>query len=267
MDVIIVLLLGILAGIIGAVLGLGGGVIILPASEIFLGLSTPMAIGTTLFAIIFTSVSGALGHYREGNVNVKSGLYVAAGGIAGVLAGSYVFKQYLASKVAVLESLLGVIFLIMAVKMACEAYQAFKNGDETDNRTEKEIPFYYLIFLGLFTGSLTGLLGLGGGFIMVPAMMWMLGLQPKKAAATTLLAMLPVAFTGGFIKLWHGFVDLKGALLLGTGTVLGAQIGVKVSRHVKTEVFKTCFAVIFIFLAVDYLSPLVGVLFQGKVFP
>lgn len=262
MDVIAVLFLGALAGIIGAVLGLGGGVVMLPAAQIFLGLPTPRAIGTTLFAIIFTSVSGAFGHYREGNVRVKSGLYVAVGGIIGVLAGSYVFKHYLAARLALLESLLGIIFLVMAVKMAYEAYKAFKNGSADADGAGKEIPFYYLILLGLFTGTLTGLLGLGGGFIMVPAMMWILGLPPREAAATTLLAMLPISFTGGLIKLMHGFVDLKAALLLGIGTVIGAQIGVKVAGYVKTAIFKTCFAVIFIFLSCEYLSPLADMLFK-----
>ncbi|SHG83306.1 hypothetical protein SAMN02745221_01071 [Thermosyntropha lipolytica DSM 11003] len=260
MSGLVVLVLGILAGIIGAVLGLGGGVIMLPASQIFLGLSTPVAIGTTLLAIVFTSFSGALGHYRAGNVKVKSGLYVALGGITGVLAGSYVFKYYLASRLAILESMLGVIFFIMAVKMALEAYDAFKNGVNGEDYRVRELPFYYLVLLGIITGSLTGLLGLGGGFIMVPAMMWMLGLKPQEAAATTLLAMLPVALTGGIIKLGHGFVDLRAALLMGTGTVIGAQIGVKVSGYVKVEVFKTCFAFIFAFLAFDYLSPLVNIL-------
>lgn len=255
MDIITVFLLGILAGIIGAILGLGGGVIMLPASELILGLSAPLAVGTTLFAVIFTSVSGTLGHYRAGNVRAKSGLYVALGGVAGVFGGSYVFKHYLTANVEVLRTLLGIIFLVMAVKMALEVYNDWSNKSGGD-REEKSLPYYYLIFLGIFTGTLTGLLGLGGGFIMVPAMMWMLGLKPSEAAGTTLLAMLPIAVAGGFIKLIHGFVDLKSAFLLGFGTIIGAQIGVKVSSLIKPQFFKVCFTVIFIFLALDYLSPL-----------
>ncbi|MBO8158899.1 sulfite exporter TauE/SafE family protein [Thermosyntropha sp.] len=260
MSILMVLLMGMTAGILGAILGIGGGVVMLPASEILLGLSSPVAVGTTLFAVIFTSVSGAFGHYRKGNVEVKSGLLVALGGITGVCAGSYIFKQYLTTNVELLKVLLGIIFLIMAAKMAWEVYAGWQKGEKADETKEKKIPFYYLILLGIFTGTLTGLLGLGGGFIMVPAMMWMLNLKPAKAAGTTLLAMLPIALFGGMIKLLQGFVDFETGFLMGLGTVIGAQIGVKISNVIRPELFKVCFTIIFILLAFDYLQSFVHML-------
>ncbi|MGR6836881.1 sulfite exporter TauE/SafE family protein [Syntrophomonas erecta] len=257
---IVMVAVGIAAGVLGAILGVGGGVVMLPATEYILGLTTTLAIGTTLFSIMFTSISGAYGHYKEGNVHITSAMLIGAGGLVGVLLGSYVFKQYLSSHTKMLEFLLGLLFLFMAIRMAREFWKERGQAElDTDYIQEgKRLPLWTLTLVGLLTGSLTGMLGLGGGFIMVPAMIWLFAAAPYQAVGTTLLAMFPISAVGAFIKLFQGYVDLQVALLMGVGTIIGAQLGVLVTRYISRLVFKFIFALLFTYLSFNYLSHLIS---------
>lgn len=258
---LILVTIGVLAGILGSILGLGGGIIMLPAVQLFLGYDAVMAVGTTLLAVVFTSLSGALGHFRAGNVQVKSGLWVGAGGLLGVLAGSYVFKQYLSSSTGFLSCILGVLFLGMAVKMGFEAYKGLgdnKSGKQQEMKSERDQRIG-LFSLGTFTGILTGMLGIGGGFIMVPAMMWLFGASAHVAVGSTLLAMLPITLVGAVIKISQGFVIPAHGLILGLGTAIGAQMGVQVSKYLSPSMLRILFSVLFFLLALDYLLPFLGI--------
>lgn len=251
---------GIAAGILGAILGLGGGIIMLPAIQLLLGFDPIMAVGTSLFAVIFTSFSGALGHFRGGNVRLKSALLVGGGGLLGMLVGSHIFKHYLSGSVETLKLIMGLLFLFMAVKMGRESYQEWKanlgvdkealNAAENEHFTENVSG---MMGLGMFTGILSGMLGVGGGFIMVPGMMWFFNAGPRLAVGTTLTAMLPIALMGGLIKLFQGFVIMPDAVVLGLGTVIGAQIGVRISGKISAAALKFLFTILFIFLTFTYL--------------
>lgn len=255
MDIVILLVTGLAAGILGAILGLGGGIIMLPAVQIFLGYDTVMAIGTTLVAVVFTSLSASQGHYRAGHVLLKEALLVAAGGIAGVLVGSYVFAAYLSENTDVLKGILGILFLFMTVRMAQQSYSLWKNPQQEQMEgSNRAAPWWGYFLVGLGTGTLTGILGLGGGFIMVPALMFFFGLAPHLAVGTTMTAMFPITLVGAIIKWSQGFVYLLPALLLGMGTAIGAQFGVIVSRHLSVLLMKILFTLVFFLVALDYLQ-------------
>ena len=125
------LLTGALAGMVGALLGVSGGIIMLPANQFILGFSPPLAVGTSLFAAIFTTISGGYGHFRQGNVQVKTALLIGSAGLVGTLLGSYIFKAYLSANAQLLEFLLGLLFLSMTVRMSREAY---KEGGQLNNK-------------------------------------------------------------------------------------------------------------------------------------
>ncbi len=254
-TVILMILTGLLAGILSAVLGIGGGIVMLPATQIILKFSPTTAVATTLLAVALTSCSGALGHYRQGRVKVKNALLIGGGGIIGVLVGSYIFKEHLAENTDYIQILLAFMFLFMAYKMVRELYADLKSQEIKANQARLAAPLWF-VALGIFTGILTGMLGIGGGFIMVPVIIWLFGAQPLEAVGTTLLAMLPIAFIGALIKLGQGFVNINAGLIIGLGSILGAQIGVKVSSLIKPHIFKGLFSIIFIYLAISYLLPL-----------
>ncbi|MDD3853679.1 MAG: sulfite exporter TauE/SafE family protein [Syntrophomonadaceae bacterium] len=250
LEHIISLLVGILAGGLGSILGVGGGVVMLPVSEHLLGLNTSMAVGTTLFAVMFTAMTGALAHYSQGNVQIKNALMLAAGGLLGVISGSYVFNRYLSQNTLWLSMLLGFLFLIMTYRMGREAL-ANEKSDLAGQPSKYS--FLILILVGIIIGLITGIAGLGGGFLMVPAMIWLTGATPFQAVGTTLLAMFPIAAVGAFTKLSQGYVDLPVALLMGTGTIVGTQIGARTIHLINQRLFRMIFTILFCFLAINYL--------------
>jgi uncharacterized membrane protein YfcA len=258
-DIIIAvfLLIGLMAGCLGAIVGLGGGVIMLPGLQLLAGFDMAKAIGTTLFAVIFTSLSAALGHYRTGNVRLQSAGYAAAGGIIGVLTGSYIFARYLSNSVGILAMALGLFFLFTAYRMGKDTYRDLlgKKNLAAAQRDESQGSFAALLGLGLLTGNLTGILGVGGGFILTPGFIFISRMKPQVAVGTTMLAMLPLALSGGLIKLYQGYVDLPAGIILGLGTALGAQFGVGISTRISPTILRAVFTILFAVLAADYLLP------------
>lgn len=255
LTTIIMILTGLMAGILSAILGIGGGIIMLPATQLLLKFDAPTAVATTLLAVALTSFSGAFGHYRKGRVQAKKALLISSGGILGILIGSYVFKTYLIKNTFYIEILLGLLFLFMAYKMLKELYSEIKKQEKTKAETKFVSPIWFVV-LGMLVGTLTGMLGLGGGFIMVPALMWLFGLEPLEAVGTTLLAMLPITLFGALIKLGQGFVNVSAGLMIGFGSIFGAQIGVRISSLINPIIFKGLFSIIFIYLACSYLLPM-----------
>lgn len=252
---IIALISGCLAGLVGALLGVSGGIIMLPVNQFILGFSPTIAVGTSLFAAIFTTISGAFGHFRDGNVRVKSALLIGCGGLVGVLLGSYVFKAYLSDNIAILQMLLGLLFLSMAVRMSWDTYREWRKVETKS--PPPQAPYKYrsllLILLGLLTGTMAGVFGIGGGFILVPVLIWYFAAEPYEAVGTTLLAMLPYIATGALIKTGQNFVNLPCGLLLGLGAIAGAQLGVVISHKINPLVFKLVFSLLFLYLAGQYL--------------
>jgi uncharacterized membrane protein YfcA len=242
------------AGILGAILGIGGGIIMLPLAKLLLGLDSATVVGTTLFAVFFTAASGSFGHFRKGNVNVKSGILVGIGGIIGLLPGSWLFKNFLSTNIGLLESLLGFLFLFFALRMGFDFYKDLKGApEEKQKETKKQQHIIKPLLLGMITGLFSGILGIGGGFIMVPGLLMFFSLTPIQAVGTSLFAMMPISGIGGLIKLLQGFVVLPVGISLGIGTIIGAQLGVYVSGLIKPLAFKGLFTLLFLYLATSYL--------------
>ncbi len=249
------ILTGLVAGTLSALLGIGGGIVMLPASQLLLKFSPTAAVATTLFAIVLTSASGALGHYLQGHVKVNYALLIGSGGIIGVLSGSYIFKKYLATNTDIIQFLLALMFLYMAYKMTRELYTNIKSQEINPPAAKVNSPLG-LMLLGVFIGLLTGMIGLGGGFIMVPVMIWLFGVEPLEAVGTSLLAMMFIAIVGTIIKLGQGFVNVNAGLIIGLGSIVGAQVGVKISSLINPYILKALFSLVFLYLAISYLLPI-----------
>lgn len=229
----------------------------LPGLQLLAGFDLPKAIGTTLFAVIFTSLSAARGHYRAGNVSLRSAVYAAVSGIIGVLSGSYIFAQYLSNSLGILEMTLGLFFLFTAYRMGRDVYLDISGKRNASLLTTEEArePLLALSALGFVSGNLTGILGVGGGFLLTPGFMLISRMSPQVAVGTTMLAMLPLALSGGLIKLYQGYVNLPAGIILGLGTALGAQVGVWILSRTSPALLRIVFTVLFALLAADYLLP------------
>ena len=255
-DILVFVLTGLVAGMLGSVAGLGGGMIILPILEMGMGFDIPTAMGTSLFAIIFTSISSLQAHARAGNVDWKMGTYIGISGILGVILGSWVFRIYLIDHVRVVVFFLGLWFWFLTIRMALQVYrmkQAMRGKASVAVPSSPSYNKAVFILLGLITGILAGILGIGGGAIMTSVMVALMGISPLISVGTSFAAMLPLSLCGGLLKLAQGFVQLKAGILLGIGTACGAQLGVFLLRFLSPITLKMIFVVLFAVLGGKYI--------------
>ncbi|MGE5391800.1 MAG: sulfite exporter TauE/SafE family protein [Deltaproteobacteria bacterium] len=257
-EVLLLLLIGLLAGTLGGLLGLGGGAIMLPALDFWLGYSSPSAIGTALFAVIFTVVSGAHGHYIRHNTSKEISRDISIGGMIGILVGSYIFTLLL-SEIKLLNLCMGIFFLLPAYMMTRDGIKK-QNESHLNGKHETIIARFHiprrawLLGLGFAVGLITGTLGLGGGFLLVPGITYGIGLSVHLAVGSTMLGVVPITIAGSLVKLAQGLVVLPAVFCLAIGSVTGAQIGAAVIKYFQAWTLKLVFGVYFLYVAIKYIA-------------
>ena len=190
--------IGIIAGIFGGLIGVGGSTIMLPIMYFYLGFPRPVAIGTALFVVIFTSISGASGHLVRGNLDRRVAAWIAAGGLLGVLIGSRLFS-FLVDHSSVLGLVLGLAFLAPSISMIREG---LRPGTGPEPECIGGTPPGHLLF-GTGVGILTGITGLGGGYALVPGLLYLFGAPVRVTMGTSLASMIPMAIVGGGSNSWR----------------------------------------------------------------
>lgn len=174
----ILTIVGLAAGLLGGWIGTGGCSVMLPVLHFWLGFPAPIAVGTTLFAVIFTAVSGGYGHFKQKNLDKRVTLWMGGAGILGVLFGSWLFT-FLVAKSTLLGFIIGIVFLWPSFRMIWEGVKGYKSRkivsnnapSPQDNKIEGS-PAKLSIF-GAIVGALTGIIGLGGGYALVPGLIYL----------------------------------------------------------------------------------------------
>ncbi|RLI85508.1 MAG: sulfite exporter TauE/SafE family protein [Archaeoglobales archaeon] len=248
-DPIIAFLLwitGLIAGTLGGLLGIGGCVIMLPALTFLFKYSLPVAIGTTITAVILTATSGAIAHIRIRNVDYSTAKIVAVSGAIGAAVGSILFF-YISNELWLLNVILGLAFLYVSIRMIYEGL--FKR--KLPARLGNEVPGsgFAKATIGFFVGIITGIVGLGGGYVLVPSYIYLLSSPVKIAVGTSLASFISMAVVSGAFKLYQGIVNVIAAICLGVGTIIGAQIGARLTKVIPSWAIKAVFG--FVFLAVS----------------
>ncbi len=249
-KIILLILTGIAAGIVGGFLGIGGCVIMLPALVFLFGYSVPVAIGTTITAVIVTASSGAAAHIRLKNVDYKTVKIVAISGAIGSAVGSIIF-MYIWKQTWLLDLILGGAFLYVAVRMV---YEGLKRG-KLPEKVGKEVPGGVISksLIGFFIGIISGIVGLGGGYALVPAFIYILGSPVKIAVGTSLPSFISIAVVSAGFKMWQHLVDLVAAACLGGGTALGAWIGAWLVPRSPVWIIRLVFGFVFLFVALEFI--------------
>ena len=259
MDVLMIISLivfGLLAGILGGFLGTGGCVIMLPALYFLYNYSLPMAIGTTITAVIITAASGSIAHIRIRNVDYRTTAIVAVSGGLGAAVGSLIF-QYLTAELPILKMILGLAFLYVSIRMICEGLLRGRSVEKTGNVVPGTALSKTLI--GFVIGVLTGIVGLGGGYALVPSFIYLLGSPVKIAVGTSLTSFISMAAISGGFKIIQGMVDVVAALSLGTGTAIGAQIGARLVPKVPAWLIKLVFGIVFLYISLKFILDIFGI--------
>ena len=258
-DGILLVVVGVAAGLLGGLIGTGGCSVMLPILHFWLKYSAPLAIGTTLFAVIFTTLSGAYGHLVRKNLDKSAALWIGGAGTLGVLVGSWIFT-ILVKYVNLLNLTLGLAFLWPSFRMMVEGAGIAKPKAAVDQSGESITGSRVLMGLfGFVIGILTGIVGLGGGYALVPGLIYMFDAPVYVTMGTSLAAMIPLAIMGGVIKLAQGYVALGAGLLLGAGTIVGAQIGAATIKRFKPNALKLIFGVYFLYVALKFITGYFGI--------
>jgi len=251
------LVVGFLAGLLGGLIGTGGCSVMLPILHFWMGYPASIAVGTTLFAVIFTAISGGYGHLVRRNLDVRAVAWLGGAGIAGVLLGSWLFTL-LAGQAQLLGLILGLIFLWPAIRMIWEGLTQRKLPQREG--TTIPGPVWGWAVFGFVVGIATGIAGLGGGYALVPGLIYLFGAPVYVTMGSSLATMIPLAVVGGGIKLAQGFVDLGAGLLLAAGTVVGAQVGAAIIKRFKPATLKLIFGLYFLYVAVKFVTAYFGIM-------
>lgn len=253
---IILVLFGVAAGLLGGFLGIGGCVIMLPALYFIFNYPLPVAIGTTITAVIITALSGAIGHIRIRNVDYGTAWIVALSGGLGAVLGSIIFF-YITEQTSLLNAILGAAFIYISIRMLYEGLSKRKIPPKTGDH----IPGSKLskLLLGLGIGIITGIVGLGGGYALVPSFIYLLSAPMKIAVGTSLASFLSMAVVSSGFKLVQGVVDPIAAISLGVGTAIGAQIGARLVPRTPTWLIKSVFGIVFLYVSIRFILAAFGI--------
>ena len=233
-------LVGAAAGLFSGLFGVGGGVVIVPLLVIWLLYDERTATGTSLLAIAVVAAVGALVQEAAyGNVLFWDGVLVGIPAVIGVLFGVWVQHHIPASVVRLLFALLLVGTAILLV-----AGNGWEQAGSPDGG-------YYAaaVAIGLAAGVLSGLLGVGGGALFVPAMVLVLGHNQVDAEATSLMAIIPVSLVGAWRQHRYGNLDHRAGLVIGATAVPFAVIGVVVVNEVPPRIVEIGFALLLLYVA------------------
>ena len=283
-NALVIILLGCGVGFLSGMFGVGGGFLTTPLL-IFYGIPPAIAVASSATQITGASVSGALAYWKRGQVDLKMGGVLVIGGVIGAGAGQILIRQLQKlGQIDVAISIIYVVFLgLVGTLMLREAAATLVSqarhaaGDAAPRaRLRRHVPwiaalpgrtrFYrsglYIsplapLLLGAVVGVLTVIMGIGGGFIMVPAMIYLLGMSASAVVGTSLFQ---IVFVTAAATLLHATssksVDIVLALLLLAGGVAGAQAGVRAAQRFKPEKLRLALALLVLAVAIGLLGGL-----------
>jgi uncharacterized protein len=282
-DVFLVLGLGGAVGMLSGLFGVGGGFLMTPLL-IFIGVPPAVAVGSEAAQIAASSVSGVLAHMRRGNVDFRMGAVLLAGGIVGSTAGVQLFAflrsigqvdLVVALSYVVMLGIVGALMFQESVRTLIRRHRTgvanrgklhqhnFLHGLPLKMRFPKSklyISSLLPLSVGMFIGVLSALMGVGGGFIMVPAMIYLLGMPTSIVVGTSLFQIIFVTSNVTFLQSYQNqTVDMVLALLLVAGGVVGAQIGARLGAKLRGEQIRGLMAVMVLGVAIKLAWDLVVV--------
>ncbi len=283
-DILLILGLGLAVGLLSGLFGVGGGFLMTPLL-IMVGIPPTVAAATDSNQIVGASTSGTLAHFRLGNVDVKMGLLLLIGGIVGGTLGVGIIKVLRAMGNAnLLIQICYVVMLgVIGAYMFAESLQSLRKAKKETaapeakkeslySRIVKNLPWQtdfersglrlsvlLPLILGAFVGILAAIMGVGGGFIMVPVMVYLLRMPMHVVVGTSLFQILFTCVDVTIMQAWQNHtVDFVLALILLIGSSVGAQVGTKLGRKLRGDQLKILLACIVLLVWFQMLYGLVA---------
>jgi uncharacterized membrane protein YfcA len=274
LDIFVLLGLGAGVGFLSGVFGVGGGFLLTPLL-IFIGVPPTVAVASSANQLVGASVSGVLAHWRRGHVDFKMGFTLLMGGIAGSVLGVWLFTLF--ARLGQIELVISLCYVVLlgtlGGMMGVESVRAMLRRRRPGaarrrlhrhtwmhglplktrfRRSQLYISALLPIGLGFAVGVLSAIMGIGGGFMMVPAMIYTLGMPTSMVPGTSLLQIIFVAANVTILQaVSNHTVDAVLALLLLVGGVIGAQFGTRFGTRLRGEQLRFLLAVLVLAMAAN----------------
>ncbi len=280
-NIFLIVFIGMAVGALSGLFGVGGGFLMTPLL-IFLGIPPVVAVGSEAPHVLASSVSGVIAHWRKKNVDFKMGFFLLSGGVVGSTVGVNLFKLLKTyGQIDIVIQFLFIIFLgFIGLSMAFEsAKTTIKNYRTTSairtklhqhswihglpfklrfHRSKLYISAIPPILIGFFVGVLSAMMGVGGGFIMIPAMVYILGMSTNVVVGTSLFQIIFVTANSTFFQSYlNQTVDIVLSALMILGGVIGAQIGVRIGSQLKAEYLRGILAILVLLVCAKILTDLI----------
>jgi uncharacterized protein len=276
-NIFVILLLGGVTGVLSGMFGVGGGFLITPLL-MFMGIPPAVAVASSANQIIASSVSGFLNHWRRGNVDFRMGGVLLFGGLAGSAVGVWLFKRLqMLGQIDLTISLVYTIFLgfigtLMLIESTRTIIRQKKSRQTTSTedipasitkhplhflplrmhfpRSELHISVLVPVVIGLCVGVLVSLMGIGGGFFLIPAMIYILRMPANVVVGSSLFQIIFVSANVTILQaITTQTVDILLAVLLMFGSVFGAQLGIRLATKLPTTYLRALLALIVFMVA------------------
>lgn len=283
-NIIVILLLGLGTGFLAGMFGIGGGFVSTPLL-MFIGIPPAIAVSTSSNQIIASSASGLLAHFRKNSVDIKMGLFLVIGGFIGSTFGVSLFKIIQkAGHIDIVVSLVYVIFLgSISIMMLVDSVRTLikkKYGvtwEKHDSihlkkilkkidhlpwkvyfpKSDIEVSIIAPIVLSIGVGILVALMGIGGGFLMIPAMIYLLRMPSSVVVGTSLFQIVFIASNTTFLQaLTNNSVDIVLAFLMIVSSSIGAQIGTRSGYKVDADSMRSFLSLLLLSVCVKMLVSL-----------
>jgi uncharacterized membrane protein YfcA len=221
--------LGFVAGIVGSIIGLGGGIIVVPVLTI-LGFPHTVASSSSLFAAFSNSVASSVSYARQKRIEYKLGLKLGLMSIPGTILGAFISSE---ASPSAFKIMFGVVMIVSCL------YLFLKRGMESKSANMTKKMLVLSSGISFIAGILSSFFGIGGGIVFVPLMILGIGISVKHATATSQLILMFSSASGMIAHSMLGHADFSYALLLGIGAFVGGLVGAKISVDLRRTASKS----------------------------
>ena len=268
-NIFVILFLSFVVGFLSGIFGVGGGFLMTPFL-IFLGIPPAYAVANEANNILASSTSGSLTHWFKNTLDYKMGFMIVFGGIVGTIIGIFTFTYF--KEIGKINLIISLAYMYV---LATIGTLMLIEGIAAIDRTRKKIflkkklhSHYWIhglpfrmrfnksklyesalapIILGLFVGFIASIMGVGGAFLLVPALIYIIGMPTKLVPGTSLFVTI---FVTAFVTILHAFnyqsIDIVLVVILIIGSIIGIQLGIKVSEYLDSSELKTLMAILFL---------------------